>query len=137
MKNKRTLNTFRKKMLRFELPSELVRKELPIPNLNEVDVVRHYTNLSRMNFGVDIGFYPLGSCTMKYNPKVNEDVARDVRVQKPSSSVSRRMHPRIAAIDVGAQKVSGRDYGDERFLSAAVCRSAGRTVGSHDGKGIL
>ena len=63
--------------VKIELPSELVRKELPIPNLNEVDVVRHYTNLSRMNFGVDIGFYPLGSCTMKYNPKVNEDVARD------------------------------------------------------------
>ena len=49
---------------------------LPIPDLNEIDVVRHYTNLSRMNFGVDIGFYPLGSCTMKYNPKVNEDASR-------------------------------------------------------------
>ena len=60
----------------IELPSELVRKELPLPNLNEVDVVRHYTNLSRMNFGIDVGFYPLGSCTMKYNPKVNEDAAR-------------------------------------------------------------
>jgi glycine dehydrogenase subunit 2 len=60
----------------IELPSELVRKELPLPNVNEVDVVKHYTNLSRMNFGVDIGFYPLGSCTMKYNPKINEDAAR-------------------------------------------------------------
>src|SRR5918994_158381 len=60
----------------IELPSDIVRKELPIPNVNEVDVVRHYTNLSRMNFGIDIGFYPLGSCTMKYNPKVNEDAAR-------------------------------------------------------------
>jgi glycine dehydrogenase subunit 2 len=61
----------------IELPSDVVRKEkLPIPDLNEIDVVRHYTNLSRMNFGVDIGFYPLGSCTMKYNPKVNEDAAR-------------------------------------------------------------
>src|SRR5919198_4289491 len=60
----------------IELPKELIRKELPIPNVNEIDVVRHYTNLSRMNFGVDIGFYPLGSCTMKYNPKVNEDAAR-------------------------------------------------------------
>src|SRR5919109_5133588 len=60
----------------IELPSELVRKELPLPNVNEVDVVKHYTNISRMNFGVDIGFYPLGSCTMKYNPKVNEDIAR-------------------------------------------------------------
>ena len=45
-----------------------------LPELSEVDVVRHYTNLSQMNFGVDTGFYPLGSCTMKYNPKINEEV---------------------------------------------------------------
>lgn len=60
----------------IELPSNLVRKELPIPDVSEVNVVRHFTNLSRMNFGVDVGFYPLGSCTMKYNPRVNEDAAR-------------------------------------------------------------
>jgi glycine cleavage system P protein (glycine dehydrogenase) subunit 2 len=59
-----------------DLPCDLIRKELPLPNVSEVDVVRHYTNLSRMNFGVDVGFYPLGSCTMKYNPKINEDVAK-------------------------------------------------------------
>lgn len=60
----------------LDLPQELTRKELPLPNVNEIDIVRHYTNLSRKNFGVDQGFYPLGSCTMKYNPKVNEDMAR-------------------------------------------------------------
>jgi glycine dehydrogenase subunit 2 len=59
-----------------DLPSDLARKELPLPNVSEVDVIRHYTNMSRMNFGIDLGFYPLGSCTMKYNPKINEDVAR-------------------------------------------------------------
>ena len=58
------------------LPRDVIRKELPLPNVSEINVVRHYTNISRMNFGVDLGFYPLGSCTMKYNPKVNEDVAR-------------------------------------------------------------
>ena len=42
------------------------------PDLSEVDVVRHYTRLSQWNFGVDTGMYPLGSCTMKYNPKTNE-----------------------------------------------------------------
>ncbi len=47
---------------------------LPLPELSEPDVVRHYTNLSQMNFGVDTGFYPLGSCTMKYNPKINEEI---------------------------------------------------------------
>ena len=48
--------------------------ELNLPELAEVDLVRHYTNLSRRNFGVDNGFYPLGSCTMKYNPKINEEM---------------------------------------------------------------
>ena len=59
-----------------EIPAEL-RAEAPLalPELAEVDLVRHYTNLSRRNFGVDNGFYPLGSCTMKYNPKINEELA--------------------------------------------------------------
>ncbi len=60
----------------MELPSRFLRTDAPLlPELSEVELVRHYTNLSRMNFGVDVGFYPLGSCTMKYNPKVNEEVA--------------------------------------------------------------
>ena len=46
------------------------------PELSEVDVVRHFTRLSQWNYGVDTGFYPLGSCTMKYNPKINENAAR-------------------------------------------------------------
>ena len=59
-----------------EIPEELRAKEpLKLPELGEVDLVRHYTNLSRRNFGVDNGFYPLGSCTMKYNPKINEELA--------------------------------------------------------------
>ncbi|MEB3100176.1 aminomethyl-transferring glycine dehydrogenase subunit GcvPB [Ferviditalea candida] len=59
------------------IPEKLLRKNRPgVTEVYEVDVVRHYTELSRRNFGVDNGFYPLGSCTMKYNPKINEDVAR-------------------------------------------------------------
>ncbi|WP_276352153.1 aminomethyl-transferring glycine dehydrogenase subunit GcvPB [Cohnella caldifontis] len=54
----------------------LRRKPAELPEVCEVDVIRHYTELSRRNFGIDNGFYPLGSCTMKYNPKINEDVAR-------------------------------------------------------------
>ena len=53
----------------------LLRSDVDLPELAEVDLIRHYTALSRRNFGVDAGFYPLGSCTMKYNPKINEDVA--------------------------------------------------------------
>ena len=59
-----------------ELPAGLRRASAPaLPEVSELDVVRHYTNLSQMNFGVDSGFYPLGSCTMKYNPKINEEIA--------------------------------------------------------------
>jgi len=58
------------------LPESMKRSEpLDLPELSEVEVIRHYTELSTRNFGVDTGFYPLGSCTMKYNPKVNEEVA--------------------------------------------------------------
>ena len=59
-----------------EIPACLLRTDAPdLPEVSELDVVRHYTNLSQMNFGVDSGFYPLGSCTMKYNPKINEEIA--------------------------------------------------------------
>ena len=59
-----------------EIPAGLKRASAPaLPQVSELDVVRHYTNLSQMNFGVDSGFYPLGSCTMKYNPKINEEIA--------------------------------------------------------------
>ncbi|WP_274653508.1 aminomethyl-transferring glycine dehydrogenase subunit GcvPB [Paenibacillus humicola] len=59
------------------IPASMLREGPPqLPEVYEVDVIRHYTELSRRNFGVDNGFYPLGSCTMKYNPKLNEDTAR-------------------------------------------------------------
>lgn len=57
------------------IPSSLLRKELNLPEMAEIDLVRHFTNLSKKNFSVDADFYPLGSCTMKYNPKVNEETA--------------------------------------------------------------
>jgi glycine dehydrogenase subunit 2 len=59
-----------------EIPEDLLREDLPLPELAEVDVIRHYVRLSKFNYSVDDGFYPLGSCTMKYNPKINEDAAR-------------------------------------------------------------
>ena len=57
------------------IPDELCGEGLNFPDLSEVEVVRHYTRLSQWNFGVDAGMYPLGSCTMKYNPKINEKLA--------------------------------------------------------------
>lgn len=75
------------------IPAGLLRPvPAALPEVSEVDVVRHYTELSRRNFGVDNGFYPLGSCTMKYNPKLNEDAARlpgfaRIHPYQPESSV--------------------------------------------------
>lgn len=71
--------------IRGELPDGAVRDSLDLPELGEREVVKHYTNLSRLNYSVDTHFYPLGSCTMKYNPKINERVAG-----KPGLS---RLHP--------------------------------------------
>ena len=70
----------------YEIPAGL-RRETPLglPQVDEPTVVRHYTNSSNNNFGVDTGFYPLGSCTMKYNPKINDEMAAD--------PVMSRLHP--------------------------------------------
>lgn len=59
-----------------DLSGQLLRADLRLPELGELDVIRHYTHLAQRNFSIDSVFYPLGSCTMKYNPRVNEDVAR-------------------------------------------------------------
>lgn len=58
------------------LPEGLVREDLPLSEVYEPDVIRHFTRLSQLNYAIDSGFYPLGSCTMKYNPKINEETAR-------------------------------------------------------------
>ena len=75
------------------IPAGLLRSEaLRLPEVDEPTVVRHYTNMSANNFGVDTGFYPLGSCTMKYNPKINEEIAAhhafaDLHPMQPASTV--------------------------------------------------
>ena len=64
--------------------STVAREPAALPEVSELDVVRHYTRLSQLNYGVDTHFYPLGSCTMKYNPKINEDMARLARLRPPA-----------------------------------------------------
>ncbi|MDY0318030.1 MAG: aminomethyl-transferring glycine dehydrogenase subunit GcvPB, partial [Candidatus Izemoplasmatales bacterium] len=69
-----------------QLDQNLTREtELLLPEVSELDVLRHFTNISNKNFGVENGFYPLGSCTMKYNPKINEEMA--------SNKAFRNLHP--------------------------------------------
>lgn len=75
------------------IPKPLIRENDPnLPEVSENEVVRHFIRLSRLNYHVDYGFYPLGSCTMKYNPKVNEDLANlpgftDIHPLQPSETV--------------------------------------------------
>ena len=77
----------------YEIPAVMKRAEdAQLPECDELTVVRHYTNLSNNNFGVDTGFYPLGSCTMKYNPKINEEVAampqfQNLHPKQPTATV--------------------------------------------------
>jgi glycine dehydrogenase subunit 2 len=58
------------------LPADMLRASLDLPEVGELDVIRHFTRLSQLNMAIDKNFYPLGSCTMKYNPRINEEVAR-------------------------------------------------------------
>ena len=60
----------------YDLPKHLLRATLALPEVSQIDVTRHFTRLSRLNMAIDTNMYPLGSCTMKYNPRVNEDAAR-------------------------------------------------------------
>lgn len=61
---------------KYDLPEAFVREKLPLPEVSEIDAVRHFTRLSKLNYCIDSGFYPLGSCTMKYNPRINEVTAK-------------------------------------------------------------
>ncbi len=73
-KEKKEIEEKKRKELNL-LPRIISRKNLDLPSLSESEVVRHYTRLSQMNYGIDTGIYPLGSCTMKYNPKIMEEMA--------------------------------------------------------------
>ena len=65
-----------------DVPVELLRKKRPqLPEVSETDVIRHYVRLSQENYGVDLGIYPLGSCTMKYNPKVLDKIVASAKIQ--------------------------------------------------------
>jgi glycine dehydrogenase subunit 2 len=99
------------------------------PELSEVDVVRHYTRLSRLNYAIDLGLYPLGSCTMKYNPKINEKVARlagfaDAHPQAPeevSQGALRLMH--------SLERILSTICGMDRFTLQPAAGAQGEQVG--------
>jgi glycine dehydrogenase subunit 2 len=83
------------------LGEQNLRPEPPaLPEVSELDALRHYTRLSQRNYGIDVGFYPLGSCTMKYNPRINEKVAALVRLHTRTPAAARIAVARRAATDV-------------------------------------
>ena len=85
---------------RLKVKKSLLRREPPrLPELSELDVVRHFTELSRRNFGVDSNFYPLGSCTMKYNPKVTEVIASYIGFAD--------LHPLLPQLRMGGMLTQG------------------------------
>ena len=92
------------------IPADARRVDPPaLPELNEPDVVRHYVNLSQLNYAVDTGFYPLGSCTMKFNPKLNEWAARLPGFASLHPAGARRGRAGHAPAAVGAGEGAGRD----------------------------
>ena len=94
-----------------QLPENLLRQEAPaLPEVDELTVVRHYTNMSNNNFGVDTGFYPLGSCTMKYNPKINEEMAT-IHCTPPSPECGNRARRFVRLLSAPTQPVRNRWYG--------------------------
>jgi len=96
------------------LPAHLMRDDIEgFPELSEAEVARHFTRLSQWNFGVDSGTYPLGSCTMKYNPKINEEIAalagfRDLHPYQPVDLVQGSL-ALMAALEADLAEVSGMD----------------------------
>lgn len=96
------------------IPSEYINEEeLELPEVSEVDIIRHYTNLANKNYGVDTGFYPLGSCTMKYNPKINEDMAgldgfRNIHPLQPEDTVQGALRL-MYELDQALCEISGMD----------------------------
>ena len=96
------------------LPADALRDTPPaLPELNEPEVVRHYVNLSQLNFAVDTGFYPLGSCTMKFNPKLNEWAAR-----LPGFAGLHPMAP--PHFDVVESVQAGKQFGVDHGLDEAI-----------------
>lgn len=105
------------------IPSGLLRKESPqLPEVDEPTVARHYNNLSTNNYGVDTGFYPLGSCTMKYNPKLNEEVA--------ASRDFAGLHPLQPALTVQGALAA---YHDLQKALAEICGMAEFTLNPYAG----
>ena len=107
-----------------------------LPELNEPEVVRHYVNLSQLNYAIDTGFYPLGSCTMKFNPKLNEWAARLPGLRDAPPARARRDRPGHAPAALGARGDPRRGQRDAGGHAPAGRRRPGRAVRDPDDPGV-
>ncbi len=132
-----------------ELPKAFTRDELPLPELSEHDVIRHFTRISQQNYSVDGGFYPLGSCTMKYNPKINEWAARlpgfaNTHPLQPVVSVQGNLYL-MFTLQTWLQEISGFDTvclnpaagAQGEFVGALIIKHFHKKNGDHQRKKIL
>ncbi|GBR72931.1 glycine dehydrogenase subunit 2 [Candidatus Termititenax aidoneus] len=110
----------------FGLPE---RKGLRLPEVSEVDVTRHYTKLSQQNYGVDSGFYPLGSCTMKYNPKINEQIAACEEFAEMNPYEPERFAAGLLKILYAAEQMLCQTFGYARFTLQPAAGAHGEFTG--------
>ena len=113
-----------------------LRRDLPLPEVSELDVVRHFTHLSHRNYSIEEGLYPLGSCTMKYNPKVNEKTA-----SMPGFSALHPLQPQETAqgalqLIYDLQKMLAEICGMDATTLQPLRRSAWRTACHDDGESV-
>lgn len=112
-----------------DLPEELKRRYLPLCDVNEIQIIRHYTELSRKNYGIDTNFYPLGSCTMKYNPRVNEDLAKlqgfsDLHPHMPASHAQGALQV-ILELEDNLKEITGMDAFSLQPSAGSQCELLG------------
>lgn len=112
------------------IPKKMKRSDLPLPELSELQVLRHFNRLSQMNFSIEVGMYPLGSCTMKYNPKVSEYLAsldnmRNAHPLQPEESVQG-----ILAIMYELSKILSEITGMYRFSLSTAAGAQGEFAGA-------
>src|SRR5436853_4699297 len=126
------------------VPSALLRNGLPpLPEVSEPEVVRHYTRLSQENFAVDLGIYPLGSCTMKYNPKVSEAIASNSNLEKNHPEQDESTVQGILGLLYQLDKFLAEITGMSRMSLQPVAGAAGEYLGAlimrayHRSKGEL
>jgi glycine dehydrogenase subunit 2 len=126
------------------VPKALLRSELPpLPEVSEPEMVRHYTRLSQQNFAVDLGIYPLGSCTMKYNPKVSEAIAQNPKLEKIHPEQDESTVQGILALLYRLDQFLAEITGMSRMSLQPVAGAAGEYLGAlitrsyHRSKGEL